>query len=256
MKIKFKYILLLLISAGIITSFTNARVNQKAEWREISIKEYDDIIKKASAFYETDKKAYSINVSVSSFKTHTDMIPVESQDGFVIKSGANYHHYMMGVHSFQNKQYRFVVDSVEKTIMVANPEGESVQKMLMSTYEQFHSKIQKVQMISLKEFDKVKIVLSDKMRVSHVEMEFEKNGMLRKSTSFFRVKIAENSDDPKSTKTSPRIETVFTNYKENIKVDYAKEFSEAPYFSSREGKFFPTKKFEGYYIKDTRIKAK
>ncbi|HYG51599.1 MAG TPA: hypothetical protein VD905_11890, partial [Flavobacteriales bacterium] len=124
---------------------------QTGEWKEITIKEYDALIDKASAFFET-KKTFSVDVEIASYKTHTDKVAYEKQKGYTIRSGNYYHQFMLGVHSYQNKQYRFVVDSVEKNIMIANPEGAHYSKMLMSSFENFHSYITKTQKIDMKDF--------------------------------------------------------------------------------------------------------
>lgn len=224
-------------------------------WSQITLNEYDAIIEKTQQYFEGNNLSFSMDVSISSYKTHTTPVAYETKQGYVIQSGKNYHHYMMGVHSLQNKNYRFVVDSTEKNIMVGNPSGTISEKIMLSDYAKFHSSITKVYLLQLKEMDKVKVEFKENMKVSHIEMEFDKKGLMKKTISYFRVKLKDPTEEG-SVATAPRIETIFRNYKSGISIDYQKEFDESNYFSVIKGKFVASKTYADYKIKDTRLKTK
>lgn len=224
-------------------------------WNEISLKEYDALIKKATGFFEGDHLSFSMDLVISSFKTHTAATAHDTKRGYFIASGKNYHHYLMGIHTYQNKNYRFAVDSTSKNILVANPADQESEKILLSNYKQFYSYITKVYKMTLKDMYRVKVVFDDKVKMAYMEMDFDQTGLIRKSTSYFRAKF-KTAGQTASEATSPRLETVFKNYKANIKTDYQKEFDESVFFSFTDGKFVVNKKYSGYKIKDTRLKNK
>jgi hypothetical protein len=250
MRIKFTYIFAI-VSMGLASlAFT---VKPQDSWTEISMNEYDKIMEKAATFFE-GKTPFSLDVQISSFKTHTDKSAYETQSGYFIRSGNNYHQYMLGMHTIQNKTYKFVLDSAEKNIMVAAPAGQKDDDVFFAEYKQFKSKIKKVEKIEANDIQKLKVTFNDKFKVARMEIELDKTGMIKKSTTFFGVKVAEDPTDVNSPKSTPRLETIILNYKAGVKPDYEKEFSEASYFAVINGKLTGVKSFRNYYIKDTRIK--
>jgi hypothetical protein len=225
-------------------------------WKEITMKEYDQFIEKSAEFFEGTNISFSVDVTIASYKTHQTPVAYESQQGYFIRSGKNYHHFMMGIHSYQNKNYRFVVDSTEKNILVANPGSVETDKITMATYKHFHSFITKVYKLEQKETDKIRVDFSEKAKASRIEMLFDKKGLMLKTTTYFRMKLREDPTDKSSPSSSPRIEITFKNYKKDIKTDYRKEFDESGFFYVTDGKFVAAKAYADYMIKDTRLKTK
>jgi hypothetical protein len=239
----------------VVSGFGFYTFSGEENWSEISIAEYDKLVEKASRFYEGENASYSVDLRISSFKTHTATTPYDVKHGYTIQSGRNYHHYLLGIHSFQNKNYRFVIDSAYRNIMVANPETNLSKQIFLDDYKQFHANIVKVYRIQLKEIDRIKVVFNNKVKISSAEMEMDKNGFLKKTTSYFRVKLKDPKDE-NTTATSPRIETEFRNYKARIQPDYQEEFDEKRFFSVTNGKFIVAKAYADYTIKDTRLKTR
>lgn len=245
---KLKYIFVGLV---LLMTFYGFVVSQNSGWKEIPVKEYDEIMKKASEYFN-DEVSFSVNVSISSYRTHDDKTAFETQKGFFIRSGKNFHHYLMGIHTIQNKKYRFVIDSAENNIMVANPISDDENKILLGSFEQFHSHITKTEILKLNEVDRIRITFLKKNKVERMELEIDKNGFLRKSVAYFRIALSENENDAITSSTKPRLETVFTNYKK-VKADDA-NYDESKYFVSKNNKFIGVNKYSTYKIKDTRIK--
>lgn len=251
MKSRASYFIALISICGMLSAFSlNSMQNS---WVEITMKEYDKVMEKAATFFE-GKNAFSVDVKMSSFNTHTDKVAFETQVGYFIRSGSNYHQFMLGMHTYQNKVYKFVLDSAEKNIMVASPATQKDDEIFFTEYKQFKTFIKKIEKVSTKDFDKLKVTFSEKFRVSHMEVEMDKSGMLKKSVSFFRIKVAEDPHDKNSASSAPRIETAFLNYKTDIKLDYEKDFSESHFFTLVNGKLTGVKAYKNYYLKDTRLK--
>ncbi len=79
----------------------------------------------ATELIELNKKLlknerYSFNVKYTSYKTHEETIPHETQKGFVIKDGICLYSKLGGSTTIQNKDLRIVIDSVKQFIKITN----------------------------------------------------------------------------------------------------------------------------------------
>jgi hypothetical protein len=240
--------LFVICSAPLLFSFSS----QTATWKTITAEEYEKMMEKTVG-YLTGKTPFKVDIRISSYKTHATTTAFETQDGYYIRSGKNYHTFLMGLHSYQNKKYRFVVDTSDKTIMIAEPENEKNQKPLFDTYQEVKKYVSSYKVLTLENTTKVRIDFTNKMKIARVEMEIDKEGIPLKTSTYMRVELSENSGDPGSEKSSPRLETIFSNYKKNYKVDIEKEFSDSRFFVITNGKFSGVGNYKNYTIHDTRL---
>ena len=229
-----------------------AGMQSGAKWVDMTDTEYDTVIERAGSFLD-GKPAFRVDISVSSFRTHHAEVPYETQTGFLVKSGNYFHSCLLGIHTYQNKKYMFTVDTVNKRILIADALTEKDYKPYFDNYEALRSYMQGAKKMELTSSDRVKVAFDPRMRVSHIVMELTKEGFINKSTSFISREIPEKPDDPNSSTVKPRLETTFTNYRKNIKVDYEKEFGEAQFFTLSGKNFVGVGNYKAYRIKDTRV---
>jgi len=221
-------------------------------WITIDMQEYDKIITKAESFFKNN--SYAMTYKMQSFKSHAENVPHDTQTGKTIISGKNYYSNFLGIKTVQNKSYKLLIDSIEKSILITNPIDQSEYKPLIENYKIFKTNFSSIKKLNTITGSKIEMLFKEKLKIKKIILELDKDGLITKTVSFLNISVSDNPMNKNAVKSKPRIETSFFNYKKNEKYDYKTYFDESKYISIKNGKVTPTEKFKNFRINDTRIK--
>lgn len=224
------------------------------DWKQISMQEYERILDKGEKFYK--EKKYSVKYKISSFKTHQEIIPYETAKGFVIRQNESFHNGVLGVHSIQNEKYRFVIDSIQRYIMIANPVDPESYETILNNIKLWKKQIITVKQLVTDQGMKLNVRFNENLRTESMTLEFNKEGFLKKSTVYFRIQLSHDPTDKNSIKTAPRVETEYSEYKTSLTEIQNRSFDEKKYFIYSEKGFTPTQEYKSFKVKDTRYSTK
>ena len=238
----------MLLAASFLAGFKSV----DNSWQEITVADYDKIVDVAESFFK--QTTCTVEYKMESFKTHTDKNAHDAQFGKAIISGKNMYSNFLGIKTIQNKNYRIVIDSVDKTILIANPVNVTEYKPLIENYKVFKKYFASIKKLNTVEGFKLELNFKEKLKIKKIMLDVNKDGFIKKTSSYLNVAISENPANEKAPKSKPRIETSFLSYKKNVTIDYKKYFDEAIYFIVKNGKMTPNGNYKNYTISDTRIK--
>lgn len=222
----------------------------------ISVEEMSKDIKKIEEFYK-NTPAYSITVTHSSYKSYTATAPEDKMAGYFIKDAKNnYHSYSLGIHTLQNSKIKIAVDSVNKSILINEPDKSYTKEVKLTEIETMLKSCTSVKKETVMELTEYRFEFGKTKQYSAYGIWVNKSWQLQKIVLYFNAEFPSDPNDDKSPKTKPRAEIAFTNYKTNIKPVFKDHFDETKYIKISGDKYVTTEKFKGYTIYDLRVKTK
>lgn len=237
---------LIFILSGFVISDNN--------WEVVSADEMTKKIKEIESFYKTTK-AYSIVVSHKSYKNYTSNIPEDQSNGFFIKDTKNnYHSYSMGIRTVQNDKVRITIDSLNKSILINQPDKSFSREVKISELKDLLKTCSKMKIGTWSNIDKLRFEFSRSSSYSAYEIWTSTSYRITRVVIYFNIEIPTDPDDEKSPKTKPRAEIVFSDYKTGISPDYKKYFDETKYIVFKNGEYAATDKYADFLIYDLRVK--
>jgi len=225
-------------------------------WNIITVDEMSKEIKKIEAFYK-NTPAYSVSVTHASYKSYTATSSEDKMNGYFMKDAKNnYHSYVLGIHSVQNNKIKITVDSLNKSILINEPDKAFTKEVKVKEIEQMLKICTSVKKQNGTEISKYRFEFGKGTQYAAYEIWVNMDSRLQKIILYFNAEFPSDPDNDKSVKTKPRAEIVFSNYKTGIKPVYKDHFDETKYIKLSGDKYIPTEKFKNYKVYDLRAKTK
>ena len=224
----------------------------KAQENTISKEEMGTVFESTSNWFK-NTPSYSLDVTHASFENYTTDVPSDKITGYFKKEGGNYHSFLMGIHTIQNKQYKIVVDTSEKIIMVANPDQLTFISYTQEDYKVFLKNSTATRKIKTGRYTFYKVELPEENPMSSYELLVDEKGLLREVKWYYNKEVKMDANDPESA-VKPSMSISFSGYQESPVFNYAETFSEAPYFAQKDGKLQLAPAYMSFKLLDQRIR--
>ena len=218
----------------------------------LSKEEMGKVFEQTNAWFKTTPN-YSLTVTHASFENYTTEIPYEKSTGYFKKQGENYHSFLLNIHTIQNKEYKIVIDSVDKLMLVANPDHQQWQTYTQEDYSVLLKTCTALRKSINGRYTFYKMELPDNSPIGAYEFLIDEQHRGREIRWYYNKEVKKDESDPSSA-VKPRMNISFSAYKEEENFDYTQTFSESAYFEKKGDKLIPTEKYSKYKLLDQRIK--
>jgi hypothetical protein len=236
----------------IIMLFCFSFQGMRAQDNSISKEEMGKVFEATNNWFRTTP-SFSMGVTHASFENYTTEAPADKTSGYVIKEGSNYHSFLLGIHTIQNKYYKIVIDTAEKIVVVANPDQLTFLSYTQDDYKVFLKNSTATKMIQAGKYTYYKVELPAANPISFYEILKDEKGLLREVKWYYNQQIRKDPNDA-SSNVKPRMSISFSNYNESPKPNYTETFSESPYFIQKDGKLVVTVAYHTFKLLDQRIR--
>lgn len=218
-------------------------------WKSTTVDEIKKVSTEVSDFFETNKKL-SFKIKHMTFKGHTSNSPYQELSGYFCRDNDNLHSYIMGIHTYQNKNFRFVIDTSRKTIIVDNIKSLKTSEEVNLQSVMAQKQLSKCLFVKTETGTIYRVEYKSPYSIESSEMEINKNNSMAGVTIFFRNEKTEKNGNLKA---KPKARVLFSAY--NLKpVFNASEFDHTKYFTVKGKNVFAAKAYANYQLIDNRIK--
>lgn len=203
----------------------------------------------------SENQNYSFKMRYLSFSDHKTKLATETASGFYTKSGNNYLCNIMGIKTVQNSIVKVSIDSIDKLIIITNPDKIELPMTNTNRVEELIDNSKKVSRKAEKGFIIYKIDFNPNDLYESFELKIKDNGVPLQMTFFYSALIDkdyEESIQGKESALSPRLEIHFEDFKEFSKINEL-DFSEKLYVLIENKIVKKTEKYKSYTLKDYRI---
>ena len=197
--------------------------------------------------------SYTLTVTHASYENYTTEVPVEKMIGYFKKEKENYHSFLIGIHTVQNSKYKFVIDTSEKMILVANPDQLAWTTYTPDDYDVLLKNCSSIKVSSVGSDKLYRINLPANYPIAAYEFLVNADGLLKEIVWFYNQEIQKDENDEKS-KVKPRVCIRFSDYKITNTLSYKEEFSEELYFVDQNKVLKTTSKYRDFKISDQRLR--
>lgn len=221
-------------------------------FKPITQKEFDDANALTSKFY-SDHKHFYVEVTHATYKGHEAQVPYDQSAGYFYRDNDSYHSFFFGIHTIQNDKYKVTVDTLSKTISVADPTPSSEQDLMQTNYDNAHTYITSYEEAITDKGNLYRVKFNDVPAYSSYTMLQTDEGQLLEVTIYYRKAIAEDARDTASKKIKPKLSISYSGFNAKAVFDVKKEFDTSKYFTVTANKLVATTKYLTFKILDKRI---
>lgn len=241
------------IIAGIILAtlfaFTGGEV-----WTGITVKEYDEAMKKAESFYNSKKK-YSIKVTHATYKGHDAQVPYDQSTGYFHFDNGNYHSYLLRIHTIQADKYKVVVDSINKTIIVSDPDSKAAAELMQINYVNSAQYVVAYKSAKTELGTLYKLDFNTTPAYSAYTVTLGDDGQMKDFTVYYRKEYPADAKDPASPKVKPKLKIAYSAFTE-VSDFSAGEFDTGKYFTETKKQLNPAPAYAKWKLVDARLPRK
>ena len=197
-------------------------------------------------------QAYSLVLTHASFEDYTTNVPHEKSSGYFRKEKNNYHSYLLGIHTIQNSVCKMVVDSMHKTIVVADPDHAFENSLTQGDYAALLNICTSIKKTGIGKDIYYRLEFTKENPLNAYEFAFDSKGFLSKIILSYNRELKRKNN----TLTKPRMEITFTDWKKNS--NYTKqEFDESKYVFKEGNQYFLKQPYaDKYKLLDQRVVSK
>lgn len=217
----------------------------------ISKEDMGKVFGKTNTWFRTTP-VYSLAVTHASYEDYTTKTAVEKSSGYFKKEKNNYHSFLIGIHTIQNSQYKIVIDTTQKIIMVSNPDQLTWLAYTQEDYQAMLKNATATRMNKTGRYTFYRVELPEYNPVGAYEFLVDEKGLMREISWYYNREVKKDENDDAS-RVKPRMGISFSDYKEDISFNYADTFSEALYFEKKNNKLVLTEKYAAFKLLDQRI---
>jgi hypothetical protein len=218
----------------------------------ISKEEMGAVFEKTNTWFRATN-AYSLNVTHASYENYTTGVPADKSDGYFKKDGNNYHSFLMGIHTIQNSQYKIVIDTAQKIIVVANPDQLTWLAYTQDDYQVVLKSATATRMRKTGRYTFYRVELPEQNPMGAYEFLIDENGLAREISWYYNQEMRTDENNAAST-VKPRMSISFSGYQENPSFNFTETFSEAPYFFKKNDQLQVTENYIKFKLLDQRIR--
>ncbi|MEO5645216.1 MAG: hypothetical protein ABIS12_17980 [Bacteroidia bacterium] len=225
-------------------------------WTTITQAEYTVAMDKMNEFY-TVNDHYSVRISYSSFRGHESEVPYETSNGIYICDKNKYYSQLLGTRTIQNEKIKIVIDSLHKSITVANPEeNESGNEMKKINYENSKQYITAYKTAPIANGKLYRIECNPTPSYSAYVLDLSNDGFLRELIVYYKNEYPIDPTNATSAKAKAKLKISYSGFDSKTAFDPARVFSTAKYITETSGKLTLTKAYSSYRLFDNRIPNK
>ncbi len=210
------------------------------------------IFEKMNAWFR-NTSSYSLTITHASYENYTTEVPVEKSVGYFKKEKESYHSFLIGIHTIQNDKYKFVIDTSEKIMLVANPDQLVWTGYTPDDYNVLLQNCISIQMSSVGTDKLYRINLPANSAIAKYEFWVNADGLPKEIIWYYNQEIQKDENDEKS-KVKPRVSIRFSDYKTTNSFSYKNEFSEDDYFVNQNSVLKPVGKYKSFKLNDQRLR--
>lgn len=227
-------------------------VSVNGQTATVTIEEMGNVFQKNNDIF-LNTQNYRLTVTHASYETYTSELPVEKQTGTFRKDGKNYHSELLGIRTIQNENYKIVIDTATKVILVANPDQLTWTAYTKEDYNFLLKRCTSIRMSKTGRYTFYRMELPENSPIGAYEFLVDENGMTREVNWYYNKEVKKDENDENS-KVKPKMSISFSGFKDKIDYNYQDTFSEQPYFTKKDNKLIPTEKYRMYKLMDQRIR--
>lgn len=221
---------------------------QTINWKPTDMKTIAAEYRKVADYYNRISKV-SMQITYTSFQTHTSTAIIDKSIGFYKKDGLNYHTYIMGNRTIQNSKYKFTINEESKTILVWNPD-----KKINTVMELDEKRLDSTIIVSLQTAQSVKgsryrIEYQKGLGIEAIEYFVSKTGFVNE-IEFFYCRNYVNEEGANET-VYPRLNILFTDINTKY-VPVKNDFENSKYFFEKDSVLYLNPTYKLYKIRDYR----
>jgi hypothetical protein len=223
-------------------------------WTIITAKEYDVEMKKVEKFY-TEKKKYAVNVTHATYKGHDSEIPYQQSTGYFHYENGKYHSWLLGVHTMQDEKYKVVVDSINKILIVSDPDSKTTNELMQLNYTNSERYLVSCKQSKTEKGEKFKLDFNEVPSYSSYLLSIEDDGEIKGLTVYYRAEYASDPQNSASPKVKPKLSISYSGFTDTPAFR-SNEFSTAQYFTIENNILKPASSYSAYRIVDARFSKK
>lgn len=229
-------------------------------WEPVAKTELMSAYKKAADWFVKTSN-YQLSVHYASFTDYTTRVAYDQSEGSYIRYGANVNNHAFGMTTIQNATFRFMVDSANQVIVLNNASPVSQSPVDDKSFSDLLDHVQSMKKLAIaggSTLYRIEFRPNDLYTAS--EFVINEKGQLGKLCYYYSKAMSEEDDQGDDaanrpvTKTKPRMEVMFSGYREPGHVDQ-QIFSEKKYFRIEKNRIIPSERYKNYTIRDYRLSA-
>lgn len=232
-----------------VTLFFSAAIY--GQTTNVSKEEMGTVLKKSNDWF-INTPVYSLTVTHASYETYTSELPVEKQIGYFRKNGKSYNSDLLGIKTIQNDKYKFVIDTSEKKILVAEPDQLSWISYTKEDYDFLLKHCVAIRMTKVGRYVFYRMELSENNPISVYEFLTDENGRVREINWYYNKEVSINEED-NALKVKPRLSISFSAFKEDVSFNYDDMFSETRFFTKKDNQLIATGNYRNFKLMDQRL---
>lgn len=226
-----------------VTSFA-----QIINWKPADVKIFVNEYQKVADYYNRTNKI-SMQMTYTSFQTHTVTDVADKSVGFYKKDGLYYHTYIMGNRTIQNSKYKFTVNEESKTILVSDVDDKVNTIMNFDEKKLDSTLIVSLKMAQLNNGTRFRIDYKKGSEIEAIEYSVSKLGFVNE-LDFFYCHINVNEEGNNEV-VYPHLNISFTDVNAKY-VALTNEFDEKKYFFEKDEKLQLSSLYKSYKLRDYR----
>lgn len=196
--------------------------------------------------------AYSMKVTHASYENYTTTVPADRAVGYFKKDKNNYHSFLIGIHTIQNNDYKIVIDTAQKIMLVASPDQLVWNSYTTDNYIYLLQECSAIKVTTIGTDKKYRLEYKEGPLACY-EIVVDADGLLKEVVSFYAKAIKKDENDKNSPKVKPRIVITFSGYEKKPVFNYKKDFDESCYFIKKGSKVIPVERYKKFKFSDQRL---
>lgn len=224
------------------------------QWQNAKKEEVAKVFGDMSRWYSATA-TYSVTVTHSSYRDYTAQTPADISKGYFKKDKENYHSFLLGIHTVQNKRYKVVVDTINEVIMISDPDKAMQSVFTQVDYEASLGLCAAVKEGAVENGKAYRVEFKESFPFTAYEVRMDNGGMMREMTLFYNRELPLNPDDKNSKKVKPRVSISLSAHNKSASFSYAEEFDESKYFIKKDNRYYPTDRYRKCKIMDLTVEG-
>jgi hypothetical protein len=221
---------------------------QVINWKPVDVKVIANEYQKVADFYNRTNKI-SMQITYTSYQTHTSTVVADKSVGFYKKDGLNFHIYIMGNRTIQNSKYKFTINEESKTILVWNVDNKINSIMDFDEKKLDSTLIVSIKAAQIKNGTRFRLDYKKGSEIEAIEYSVSKLGFINELDFFYcRINVNEEGNNEV---VYPHLNITFTDVNTKY-VPLKNEFDENKYFVEKDKilQLIPT--YKSYKLRDYR----
>jgi hypothetical protein len=241
--------ILLLMPAILLVSYKRADVN----WKTMDIKTISKELKDLQVSY-SKLTTYAVTINYITYDTKSNNTIHDRSNGYMIKSGIYSKSRLLGIYSVQNEKFRVTIDSSKKVIHISNAYEAKDPGFSINDYMKILNLCKTVKKTSGENMIGYRFETKNKEGLIAQEL-FIENGITKEVNVFYANEhfLRENNSIKKEI-VYPRLQVLFSNYDQNIKVSKSDFTTEKIITTGSDKKLSLVPAYKGYKLIDGRVK--